>query len=56
MWGHFLYSGAIVFFRLGPKLGKLYAMTKYMERFRRRIEEIAAAAALLRSNIDTARE
>ena len=38
------------------KLGKLYAMKKYVERFRRNDEEIAAAAALELSNIDAAQE
>ena len=34
------------------KMGKLYAMKKYVERFRRNDEETAAAAALELSNID----
>ena len=38
------------------KMGKLYAMRKYMERFRRRIEETAAAAAMQLSNFVTAQE
>ena len=38
------------------KMGKLYAMKKYMERFRRDDEETAAAAALELSNIDAAQE
>ena len=38
------------------KMGKLYAMKKYVERFRSRDEETAAAAALQLSNIDVAQE
>ena len=38
------------------KMGKLYAMKKYMERFRRDDEQTAAAAALELSNIDAAQE
>ena len=38
------------------KLGKLFAMKKYVERFRRNDEETAAAAALELSNIDAAQE
>ena len=37
-------------------MGKLYAMKKYVERFRRNDEETAAAAALELSNIDAAQE
>ena len=37
-------------------MGKLYAMKKYVERFRRNDEETAAAAALELSNIDGAQE
>ena len=38
------------------KLGRLYAKKKYVERFRSRDEETAAAAALELSNIDVAQE
>ena len=38
------------------KMGKLYAMKKYVERFRRNDEETAAVAALELSNIDAAKE
>ena len=38
------------------KMGKLYAMKKYVERFRTSDEETAAAAALELSNIDAAQE
>ena len=38
------------------KMGKLYAMRKYVERFRSSDEETAAAAALELSNIDAAQE
>ena len=38
------------------KLGKLYAMKKYVERFRRNDEETAAAAALELSNVDAAQK
>ena len=38
------------------KMGKLYAMKKYVERFRCNTEETAAAAALQLSNIDAAQE
>ena len=38
------------------KMGKLYAMKKYVERFRSNDEETAAAAALELSNIDGAQE
>ena len=38
------------------KMGKLYAMKKYVERYRRNDEETAAAAALEMSNIDAAQE
>ena len=38
------------------KVGKLYAMKKYVERFRSNVEETAAAAALQLSNIDAAQE
>ena len=38
------------------KMGKLYAMKKYVERFRRNDEETAAAAALQLSNVVTAQE
>ena len=38
------------------KMGKLYAMKKYVERFRSSDEETAAAAALELSNIDAAQE
>ena len=38
------------------KMGKLYAMKKYVERFRSSDEETAAAAALQSSNIDAAQE
>ena len=38
------------------KMGKLYAMKKYMERFRSNNEETATAAALELSNIDGAQE
>ena len=38
------------------KLGKLYAMKKYVERFRSNDEETTAAAALELSNIDGAQE
>ena len=38
------------------KMGKLYAMKKYVERFRSRDEETAAAAALELSNIDATQE
>ena len=37
-------------------MGKLYAMKKYMERFRSSDEETAATAALELSNIDAAQE
>ena len=37
-------------------MGKLYAMKKYVERFRSSDEETAAAAALELSNIDAAQE
>ena len=37
-------------------MGKLHAMKKYVERFRRNDEETAAAAALQLSNIDVAQE
>ena len=37
-------------------MGKLYAMKKYVERFRRNDEEIAAVATLELSNIDAAQE
>ena len=36
------------------KMGKLYAMKKYVERFRSNDEETAAAAAFQLSNIDAA--
>ena len=36
------------------KMGKLYAMKKYVERFRCNDEETAAAAAVQLSNIDVA--
>ena len=38
------------------KMGKLYAIKEYVERFRRNDEETAAAAALELSNIDAAQE
>ena len=38
------------------KMGKLYAMKRYVERFRSSDEETAAAAALQLSNIDAAQE
>ena len=38
------------------KMGKLYAMKKYVERFRSNDEETATAAALELSNIDAAQE
>ena len=38
------------------KMGKLYAMKKYVERFRSSDKETAAAAALELSNIDAAQE
>ena len=38
------------------KMGKLYAMKKYVEQFRRNDEETAATAALELSNIDAAQE
>ena len=38
------------------KMGKLYAMKKYVERFRSNDEETAAAAALELSNIDREQE
>ena len=38
------------------KMGKLYAMKQYVERFRHNDEETAAAAALELSNIDAAQE
>ena len=38
------------------KMGKLYAMKKYVERFRRNDEETAAAAALQLNHIDAAQE
>ena len=38
------------------KMGKLYAMKKYVERFRSNDEETAAAAALELSNVDAAQE
>ena len=38
------------------KMGKLYAMRKYVERFRRKDEETAAAAAMRLSNINTSQE
>ena len=38
------------------KMGKLYAMKKYVERFRRNDEETAAAAALELSNINGAQK
>ena len=38
------------------KVGKLYAMKKYVERFRRNDEETAAVAALELRNIDAAQE
>ena len=41
---------------LGLKWGKLYAMRKFEERFRRRKEETAAVVALQLSNIETAEE
>ena len=56
MWGHFAYSGASVIVRLGPKMGKLYAMRKYVESFRHRDEETPAAAAMQLSDIHTAQE
>ena len=37
-------------------MGKLYAMKKYVERFRRNDEETAAAGALELSNIDATQE
>ena len=37
-------------------MGKLYAMKKYVERFRSSDEETAAAAALKLSNIDATQE
>ena len=38
------------------KMGKLYAMKKYVQRFRSSDEETAAAAALELSNVDRAQE
>ena len=38
------------------KLGKMYSMRKYVERFRRRNEETAPAAAMQLSNFDKAQE
>ena len=54
--GHFAYSGAAVNNRLDAKMGKLYAMQKFVERFRRKDEETAIAAALQLSNIDATQE
>ena len=48
--------GLLLLFGWALKMGKLYAMKKYMERFRRNDEETAAAAALKLSNIDAAQE
>ena len=38
------------------KMGKLYAMKKFVERFRSNDEQTAAAAALELSNVDASRE
>ena len=38
------------------KLGKRYAMTKYVERYRRRNEETAATAAMQLNSVNTAQE
>ena len=48
--------GLLLFLGWALKLGKLYAMKKYVERFRCNDEESAAAAALELSNIDAAQE
>ena len=48
--------GLLILLVWALKMGKLYAMKKYVERFRRNDEETAAAAALEMSNIDAAQE
>ena len=48
--------GLLLLFGWALKMGKLYAMKKYVERFRCTYEETAAAAALQLSNIDAAQE
>ena len=48
--------GQLLLFGWALKTGKLYAMKKYVERFRHNVEETATAAALELSNIDAAQE
>ena len=48
--------GLLILLGRALKMGKLYAMKKYVERFRRNDEETDAAAALELSSIDAAQE
>ena len=52
----FITLGLLFLLDWALKMGKLYAMKKYVERFRRNDEETAAAAALELSKIDAAQE
>ena len=56
LYCYFDYSGLLLLLGWALKMGKLYAMKKYVERFRRNDEETAAPAALELSNIDAAPE
>ena len=56
MWATLITLGLLLLLGWALKMGKLYTMKKYVERFRSNGEETAAATALQWSNIDVAQE